>query len=90
MLYLRNSLQLIPISIRRSIVKKSTTVPLWLSRFTLNLATSPIGDERKWIHKVVQSTWKGAWIVPNLSTLKQAEDAASRNDLVLLYTHGKN
>lgn len=88
MLYLRDSLHVIPISVRRSIVKRSTTVPLWLSRLILNFATSPIGDERKWIHKIKQNTWKGVWIVPDLKTLKQAEDTALNNDLVILYTHG--
>lgn len=73
---------------RRYFVKWSVVVPLWLSRFVLNLATSPIGDERKWIHKIKQSTWRGVWIVPNLNSLKQAEDTALNNDLVVLYIHG--
>lgn len=89
MLYLRSLLHVVPISVRRSIVKKSTTVPLWLSRSILNFATCPIGDERKWIHRIKQSTWKGVWIVPNLNSLKQAEDTALNNDLVILYSHGK-
>lgn len=88
MQFLRNLLHLLPISVRAFIVKKTTSSPLWLARFISNLATKPIGDERKWIHKIEQSTWKGVWIVPNLNSLKQAEDAALNNDLVILYTHG--
>lgn len=78
----------IPMSVRRSIVKNTTILPLWLARFFLNLATSPIGDERKWIHKIQRTSWRGVWIVPNLRNLKQAEDTALTNDLVILYAHG--
>lgn len=88
MLCLRNVLHAIPISVRRLIVKKSTNLPLWFNRFVLNVSTSPIGDEIKWIHNIKQSTWEGVWIVPNLESVKQAEYAAVNSDLVLLYTHG--
>lgn len=74
---------------RRSFVKGSVLVPLWVSRFVLNFTTAPIGDERKWIHKIKQPTWRGVWIAPNLKNLKQAEDTALNNDLVVLYIHGK-
>lgn len=63
-------------------------VPLSLSRFFLNFGTTPIGDERQWIHKIEQSTWRGVWIVPNVQTSKQAEDTALISDLIVLYTHG--
>lgn len=86
--FLRNVLHLLPISIRTFIVKKTTTLPIRLSRSILNHVTRPIGDERNWIHKIEQSTWKGVWIAPNLNSLKEAEDTALNNDLVVLYTHG--
>lgn len=73
---------------RRSFVKGSVLVPLWFARMILKFTTSPIGDERKWIHKIKKSTWRGVWIVPNLNSSKQAEDAALNNDLVVLYIHG--
>ncbi|KAJ6627577.1 Acetyl-hydrolase [Pseudolycoriella hygida] len=88
LIHTRNLLHIIPISVRRSIVKRVTSIPLWLSRFFLNIATSPIGDEWKWIHKIEQSTWKGVWIAPDIKNSKQAEDAALNNDLTILYTHG--
>lgn len=86
--YLRDLLHKVPMAIRRSVMRSSTLVPLWVCRFILNIATSPIGDEWKWIHKVKQDTWKGYWIVPNRNSLKQAEDAALNSDLVVLYAHG--
>ncbi|KAG4073875.1 hypothetical protein HA402_014080 [Bradysia odoriphaga] len=78
----------IPIDVHRSIVKRSTLVPLWFARFVLNFATGPIGEERKWTHKIKQTAWKGVWIVPNRNSLKEAEDAALNSDLVILYAHG--
>lgn len=88
MLCLRSLLHVLPISVRRHIVETIMNAPLWLSRLILNIATNPIGDQRKWIHEIEQSTWKGAWIVPDLNSLKEAEDTASNNDLVIFYTHG--
>lgn len=75
-------------SLKRYFVKMSVVVPLCVSRLVVYLATSPIGDERKWIHKIKQNTWTGVWIVPNLNTLLQAEDAALQSDLIVLYIHG--
>jgi len=62
--------------------------PLWLSRLIIKLTGTPVGDERKWVHEVKQSTWRGNWIVPNLENLEQTEITALNNDLVILYAHG--
>lgn len=64
------------------------STPLWLSRLILNIGTSPIGDEIKWVQKIEQSSWKGVWILPNLNNLNLAEDTAVNSDLIILYTHG--
>ena len=88
MFRLRNVLLLIPISMRRSILKGSPRIPLWFSRLLFKMVTSPVGDEYKWIHPIEKLTWKGVWIAPNITSVKQAEDAALNNDLTILYTHG--
>lgn len=84
----RNSLHLVPISIRRFLLANSRLIPLKITRILLYLATSPIGKENKWIQKVTEDTWTGVWIAPNLNSLKQAEEMALNNDLVIIYIHG--
>lgn len=79
---------MLPLSVRRYIVKLTISSPLWLSRFILSIGTQPIGDENGWIHKIEQRTWKGVWIVPYLNSVEQAESAALNSDLVVLYAHG--
>ncbi|XP_037043920.1 esterase-like [Bradysia coprophila] len=84
----RTVLFILPFAVRRFIVKTTLILPLSLARFFLNIGTRPIGDEHKWIQKIEQKTWKGVWIVPNLTSLEQAEDVASNSDLVVFYAHG--
>jgi len=84
----RNMRHRTPMLIRRSVIRRLFFPhPLWLFRILLNLVTMPIGDEKKWIHEITHSTWKGVWIVQSMQSLKQAEVAALNNDLVILYAH---
>jgi hypothetical protein len=87
----RESFYYVPISIRRVLVAHSTLIPLQLSRFLLYLATSPIGNEKKWIHQIKRDTWEGVWIqAPNIKNQEEAaENAALKKDLIILYIHGK-
>jgi len=84
----RDFLHFIPMSARRGIIRSSGSAPLWFTRFLSNLATNPIGEERKWIHRIKHDAWRGNWVVPNLNNLKEAEDTALSNDVVILYIHG--
>lgn len=85
---LRDSLHLIPISIRRLMLANSSFLPLKISRVLMYLATAPTEKESKWIQKVAEDTWKGVWIAPNINSLQQAEEMALINDLIILYIHG--
>lgn len=59
-----------------------------LNRLVLYAGTSPIGKENQWLQRVKKSTWEGVWIGPNLTCLKQAEEIASNQDVILFYVHG--
>ena len=77
-----------PFFIRRIVLSYSHLVPLFIHRRMTFLATCPLGQERHWIHNITEETWKGVWIAPNLKDLKQAEEIAPDQDLIILYIHG--
>jgi hypothetical protein len=52
------------------------------------IATSPFGNQKKWVHKIKKDTWEGNWITPNLKNVKEAETTALDKDLIILYIHG--
>lgn len=85
---IRNSTLYVPLSIRRLAMINSTMLPFQLSRLGLYFALSPIGKEKKWIHKIKQDSWNGNWIAPNLKSLKEVEQSAVNKDVIILYIHG--
>lgn len=53
------------------------------------VATCPVSQkEKSWIHHVSKDSWKGVWIASDLKDLKQAEEVAPEQDVIILYMHG--
>lgn len=87
---IRNSILYVPLSIRRLAMINSTLLPFQLSRLGLYFALSPIGKEKKWIHKIKHDSWEGNWITPNLKNLQEVEQSTVKKDVIILYIHGKD
>ncbi|CAO0800154.1 unnamed protein product [Mucor circinelloides] len=78
-----------PFSVRRVIARYSYLMPLFVHRQMIYIATHPLTQaEKSWIHHISKESWKGVWIAPHLKDLKQAEEVAPEQDLIILYTHG--
>ncbi|CEP15512.1 hypothetical protein [Parasitella parasitica] len=78
-----------PFFVRRVLARCSYLLPLSIRRRMIVISTYPLGQEVKsWVHEISKETWKGVWIAPKLKDIRQAEENAPEQDLILLYIHG--
>ncbi|KAL9550789.1 hypothetical protein MBANPS3_004573, partial [Mucor bainieri] len=78
-----------PFSVRRVLSINSYLAPLALRRNLIYFATYPLTRaDKSWIHHIAAESWKGVWIAPNVKDVKQAQEIAPEQDLVILYIHG--
>lgn len=88
---LRAPLSETPFSVRRVLSINSYLAPLSLRRNMIYAATYPLTRaDKSWIHRISKEAWKGAWIVApnNVKDVKQAQEVAPEQDLIILYIHG--
>ncbi|KAK4515095.1 holocytochrome c synthase [Mucor velutinosus] len=86
---LRAPLSETPFSVRRVLTVNSYLAPLFFRRAMIYAATYPLTQaEKSWIHHISEASWNGVWIAPNLKDVKQAQEIAPEQDLVILYIHG--
>ncbi|GAN05597.1 acetyl-hydrolase [Mucor ambiguus] len=78
-----------PFSVRRVLTINSYLAPLSFRRNLIYLTTCPLTRaEKSWVHQISRESWKGVWIAPSLKDVKQAEEVAPEQDLIILYIHG--
>ncbi|CEP11952.1 hypothetical protein [Parasitella parasitica] len=81
----------VPTSIMALIIQGILSLPPTISRYLIAEFTAPKKSQMSWIRMIETSTWKGAWIGPNIAKY-QEDDLLSHRireaDMIIYKVHG--
>lgn len=82
----------IPPVVMVPIIQTLLSLPFGMSRYVIGEFTAPTKPQMSWVTMVKQSTWKGAWIGPSMSSCNDNEAELLQRiksaDLIIFKAHG--
>lgn len=74
------------------IIQTILSLPSGMSRYVIGELTAPTKSQLNWVTMVKESTWKGAWIGPSMSSCTDNEAELLQRiksaDLIIYKAHG--